>query len=106
MIIQYSPAIFRGCILFLIKTSIMNKKNIYFILIALFFGSTAFVVLRYNNKLKNRIVASYPFKERTGSAALLPEWSSTKSRGVNLMRIVRETPEDTKSTLALATLYL
>lgn len=84
----------------------MTKKSTYLILLFLFFGVTAFVVLKHNGKLKNRNVAFYPLQERTGALALLPEWASTKANGNKLIQIVRETPTDIKSTLALAALYI
>ncbi len=84
----------------------MNKKFTYLLLLVLFFGSTAFVVLRYNNKLQNKVVAFYPLLERKGAVAQLPEWQTTKATGEKLIRIVRETPADVKSTIALATLYI
>lgn len=84
----------------------MNKKFTYLLLILLFFGTTAFVILRYNGKLKNKVVAFYPLQERKGPLSQTAEWASTKSTASDLIRIVRETPEDTKSVLALATLYL
>jgi tetratricopeptide (TPR) repeat protein len=84
----------------------MNKKFTYLLLLVFFFGMTAFVVLRYNHKLQMKTVAFYPLQERTGASALLPEWASTKSSGEKLIRIVRETPTDMKSTLALAALYI
>lgn len=87
-------------------TFYMNKKSTYFLLLLLFFGMTAFVVLRYNNKLKSTEVAFYPLQERTGVAANLPEWAATKSNSDKLIRIVRETPGDIKSTLALVALYI
>ena len=84
----------------------MNKKFTYFILITLFIATTAFVVHQYQGKLKGGFVAFYPLQERAGAAALLPEWAATKSRGAELIRIVRESPEDTKSAVALATVYI
>lgn len=84
----------------------MNKKSTYFLLLLFFFGMTAFVVLRYSHKLKSQEVAFYPLQERQGAAAQLPEWASIKSTGDKLIRIVRETPGDIKSTLALVGLYI
>jgi tetratricopeptide (TPR) repeat protein len=83
----------------------MNKK-LYLILAIIFCSLTAFVVIRYKGKLKNEEVAFYPLKERTGTAATLPEWASVRTSGDKLIRIVREKPEDVKSTLQLAALYL
>ena len=84
----------------------MKKKFTYLLLLVFFFGMTAFVFIRYGQKLKSQEVAFYPLLERKGTAALLPEWASTKNNGDKLIRIVRETPTDTKSTLALVALYI
>lgn len=84
----------------------MNKRFTYIILIALFFGATAFIVVRYKSKLHNNVIAFYPLKERKGSMALSTEWAAAKENADKLIRIVRETPEDKKSALALATLYI
>lgn len=84
----------------------MKKKFTYLLLLVFFFGMTAFVFIRYGQKLKSQEVAFYPLLERKGTAALLPEWASTKNNGDKLIRIVRETPVDTKSTLALVALYI
>ena len=84
----------------------MNKKFTYFILVALFIATTAFVVIQYKGNMKKGFVAFYPLQERAGAAALLPEWAATKTKGAELIRIVRESPEDTKSAIALATVYI
>ncbi len=84
----------------------MNKKVTYLLLLLFLFGTSAFVVLKYNHKLKIKSVAFYPLQERNGPAADLPEWAATKEKGASLIRLVRETPEDTKSTIALATIYI
>ena len=84
----------------------MNKKIIYLVAAVVFLGVTAFVVLRSKGELKNKVVAFYPLKERKGQLAQAMEWASTKEKGEKLIRIVRETPTDTKSALGLATLYI
>lgn len=84
----------------------MRKKFTSLALLFLFVGTTAFVVLRYNGSLKNKVNAFYPLKERKGPLAQAPEWASVKQTGDKLIRVVRETPGDTKSALRLATLYV
>src|SRR5687768_8199374 len=84
----------------------MKKKFTYILLLVLFFGTSAFVVLRYNNKLKTKINAFYPMLDRKGASANSAEWQSTKSHADNLIRIVRDNPQDKKSVLALASLYV
>lgn len=84
----------------------MNKKFTYIAMVCLFLSAIAFVVLRYNKGLKNKVNAFYPLQERKGILASSAEWVSTKTKAGNLIRIVRENPDDIKSTLALASVYL
>lgn len=84
----------------------MNKKFAYVIAAVLLLGTTAFVVLRSKGKLQNKVIAFYPLKERKGQLAQAVEWASVKEKGGNLIRLVRENPDDTKSALGLATLYI
>lgn len=84
----------------------MNRKFVYIALVCLFLVTIAFVVFRYNNGLQNKINAFYPLQERKGTLALSPEWTATKQKAGNLIRIVRENPQDIKSALALATVYV
>jgi tetratricopeptide (TPR) repeat protein len=84
----------------------MNKKFTYIGFILFFLVATAFVVVRYNSKLKNKTTAFYELKERKGAMATSTEWKATKEKADKLIRIVRETPGDTKSALALATIYI
>jgi tetratricopeptide (TPR) repeat protein len=84
----------------------MNKKFTYPALIILFFGLTAFVVINYNTRFKSEMVAFFPLQQRAGAAAALPEWASIKTNSDKLIRIVRENPDDIKSTMALVSLYI
>lgn len=82
----------------------MKKKYLSLALGVFFIGAVAFIVVRY--VVKNRPVAFYPLMERKGAGAQSAEWASTKSTGEKLIRIVREDPDDLKSRIALATLYI
>lgn len=84
----------------------MKKRFAYPALLVLFLSVTAFVVLRYNGRLRNEYVAFYPLKARKGAAAGSAEYTTVKEQANGLIRIVRETPGDKKSALALATLYV
>lgn len=84
----------------------MKKRVIYSILLLLFLSATAFIVFREGGGLQNKVNAFYPLKERKGLLAQAPEWASVKERGEKLIRVVRETPDDKKSALALATIYV
>lgn len=84
----------------------MSRKFTYTAMICLFLGATTFVILRHNKKLETKINAFFPLQERKGSLAASAEWSVTKTKAGDLIRIVRENPDDNKSAIALATLYL
>ncbi|MBD0365697.1 MAG: tetratricopeptide repeat protein [Flavisolibacter sp.] len=84
----------------------MNKRYTYLVLIFLFVAGCLFVVLRYTNGLKSKMNAFYPLQERRGTTALAPDWAATKDKASKLIRIVRENPDDIKSTLTLATIYV
>jgi tetratricopeptide (TPR) repeat protein len=81
----------------------MKKNFTYLVLLVIFFGATAFVVLRYNGKKGNGF---YPLKERNQVLAKATEWNAVKKKGEDLMAKVRYDPRDHKSALALAGLYI
>ena len=91
---------------FSLKCTTMNKK--YFYLGLLYFSvlASAFVVIRYKHKSQSKTNAFYPLQERKGISALSPEWKSTSEKASNLIRFVRENPDNSKSALALASLYI
>ncbi|MES2880911.1 MAG: tetratricopeptide repeat protein [Bacteroidota bacterium] len=84
----------------------MNKKFTYLILLFVFFGLTAFVVIRYTGNRNEKKLTDYPLKKREGAMAQLPEWATVKEAGDKLYRQVREQPSDVKSKLALSSLYI
>lgn len=84
----------------------MNKKFTYIAFILFFLLATAFVIVRYNIRIQNKTIAFYPLKERKGATAHSSEWLLSKEKADKLIRIVRETPEDKKSSLALASIYI
>ena len=62
--------------------------------------------IRYNikeGKLKN---ATYPLIERKGAPAISVEWQSTKSTAQQLIKQLQANPKDSKSAVALASLYV
>ncbi|OLY91440.1 Tetratricopeptide repeat-containing protein [Cnuella takakiae] len=84
----------------------MRKK--YFVLIAvlavllpaLYFGG------RNKKGFSTKLAQHYVLQERKGIAATWPEWNDTKQSAERLVRMVRENPDDQKSMLALASLYI
>jgi tetratricopeptide (TPR) repeat protein len=83
----------------------MKKSILYGLLVFLFLGTTAFLILRQNNQTKTGELEFYPMLERKGSMAQTPEWKSTQLHAQDLIHKVRA-QEDLKSTLELATLYI
>lgn len=84
----------------------MIKKFAYPALVILFLGICSIVILSYNNKLQTKFNVVYPLQERRGQLASSSEWAVTKSKAEKLIRIVRENPNDNKSALSLASMYL
>lgn len=84
----------------------MSKKFTYGVMVFIFLGAIAFVILRHNRGLQNKVNAFYPLQERKGVIGSSAEWAATKTKAGNLIRIVRENPADIKSALALATVYV
>src|SRR6187401_3135258 len=80
----------------------MKKKILYTVLILVCIGSSALVISRYD--LKNKDAAYYPLLERKGPQAA--DWASLQLTGESLMRQVRDNSKDTRSRIALATLYI
>jgi tetratricopeptide (TPR) repeat protein len=84
----------------------MKRKFTPLILILIFCGFTAFVILKYNKEIKGDVVAFYPLKDREGPSALLPEWATIKENGNKMIRVIRDKPDDAKTALSLASLYV
>jgi tetratricopeptide (TPR) repeat protein len=84
----------------------MNKKTTYIALVLFFLIATAFVVARYKMRSDDTASKLYPLKERKGALAQSADWKATKEKSDKLIRIVRLKPDDKKSALALASLYI
>ncbi|MEP6597196.1 MAG: hypothetical protein ABJA71_14685, partial [Ginsengibacter sp.] len=82
----------------------MNKKNIYMISISLFVVAVVFILMRF--KSSESEPASYKLKERKGALAESAEYIRTRATAAKLAMAVREKPDDMKSMLALAALYI
>ncbi len=84
----------------------MKKRHLYLITIALFVIAAGFIVVRYKKEEKEKLAVFYPLKERKGIAAQTGEVKQIQKQYANLMKIVRTNPDDTKSRIALASLYI
>lgn len=71
----------------------------------MFLAFVSFIVVRYSDQQKNK-ADHFPLKERQGAIALLQEWAVTKTNGDKLLQTVTDKPEDIKSKITLASIYI
>lgn len=83
----------------------MNKNVLYLLLIGLFLGSTAFIIIRYQNHATEKRTY-YELLNRKGPLASGPEWDKTKSTSRRLFQFIAENPSNTKPSLELAALFI
>lgn len=82
----------------------MNKKNIYITTISLFVVAVIFIFLRFKTTESDPV--SYRLKERRGTLAESAEYISARANSAKLAMAIRENPNDEKSMLGLAALYI
>ncbi len=82
----------------------MNKKFIYPVMILLF--AVAIVFIFVNFKKKENQAASYELKERNGPLAESNEYIMARASADRLKLAIEENPDDKKSQLGLAALYI
>ena len=82
----------------------MNKKIIYPAMILLFAVAVVFIFVNF--KKKQSQAASYELKERNGALAKSSEYIRTRASADRLKLAIEENPDDKKSQLALAALYI
>jgi tetratricopeptide (TPR) repeat protein len=85
------------------KFSIMKKRFAYTILLLLFFGTSAFVVYRFNKNIQKPVF--YHLKERK-SGSQSEEWVRMEQQWKKFAAITAQNPNDIKNRLALAMLYI
>ena len=84
----------------------MKKKSIYTASLLVFFVAALGIVFKYKNEEKNNELVVYPFLPRHGQAAQTEEWKMVSTRGGQLVANVKAYPDDSKTQLALASLYV
>jgi tetratricopeptide (TPR) repeat protein len=85
----------------------MKKNTIYTLLVVFFVVAVSAFVYKYaNNKKNNDTNKIYALLSRKGAAANSPEWLKVKQQGYQLLESVQSNPNDTKSLIRLATLYI
>ncbi len=84
----------------------MKSGNANRIVVVLLLGAAVFIVFKYNNNESTNGAAFFPLKERSGAMAQSEETRQVKRQFADLMKVVRTNPDDIKSRIALATLYI
>lgn len=84
----------------------MKKKSIYTASLLVFFVAALGIVFKYKNDEKNNELRVYPLLPRQGRAAQTEEWKMISARGSQLVANVKAYPDDSKTQLVLASLYV
>lgn len=84
----------------------MNKRFIYPLMILLFCTFLAFVLFRFKSKELLEEQTFYELQARKGILANTPEWAATRNTFETLSRAIRENPDDKKSAIGLATMFI
>lgn len=84
----------------------MKKSSVYGFTIFLFLLAAGGIFFKYKNdeiKKGNRL---YPVLDRKGNAAETPEFRAVLARSTALLKIIKTKPDDSKTNIALASLYV
>ena len=84
----------------------MKKRHLYLALLLLFITAAGFIVAKYRNYENKRAAAFYPLMDRKGVLSGTEEAKENKKQFDALMKIVGTNPDDTKSRISLAALYI
>jgi tetratricopeptide (TPR) repeat protein len=84
----------------------MKKNFTYGIVIAVFVGIIAFIVIRFSAIRQKNESIFYALHERTGATSKLAEWATVKQQGNLLLARIKADPADKKSKLQLVTLFI
>ena len=84
----------------------MKKNYLYMIVIGLFVIVAGFIVVKQKKDKKIKAATFYPLKDRRGIMAQSEEAKQAQKQFADLMKVVRTNPDDTKSRISLASLYI
>ncbi|MBC7650813.1 MAG: tetratricopeptide repeat protein, partial [Deinococcales bacterium] len=84
----------------------MEKKQIYILAIVVFFVAVVAIVYNYNRKEKEKENTVYELLDRKGAAAKSKEFLDVKKKANDLIAALKVNPNDTKSSLKLAALFI
>ncbi len=84
----------------------MKKNTVYGFTLFLFVLAAAGIFFKYKNDEIKKENRTYPVLDRKGTAAATDEFKAVLARSIALLAKLKKTPDDTKTQLALATLYV
>lgn len=84
----------------------MKKSKIYLVSIGVFILAASFIISKYSTEQKKKASITYAILDRKGPSAETEEWKLTRSRAMNLYKAILTNPDDTKSMLALAGMFV
>ena len=84
----------------------MNKKSVYFIVVAFFLAAIAFIIIKYNNQKEKSEHTTYTLLERNGALAQTNEWDLTKNQAKGFLLSLEKNPNDIKPMLGLAAIFI
>ncbi|MEJ7739517.1 MAG: tetratricopeptide repeat protein [Chitinophagaceae bacterium] len=84
----------------------MKRVHLYSVMLVVFAATVGFVIYKSKDAEKEKQATLYALQQRKGPSAQTQEWISTKSTASALLEAIKRNPADTKSSLALASLYI
>lgn len=84
----------------------MKKKNVYLILVIVFIAAITAIIINYYNKKEKEENTTYSLLARKGEGTNSEEWRSVQQNYKNLITAIKADPEDAKSCLKLAALFI
>jgi tetratricopeptide (TPR) repeat protein len=84
----------------------MKKTFTYLLFIGIFIVAVSFIIIKYNKDEVSKASAIYTLKERRGASAQNAEWFATRTNASALVEAIKKNPEEIKSKLALAALFI
>jgi tetratricopeptide (TPR) repeat protein len=84
----------------------MKKTFTYLLFIGIFITAVSFIIIKYNKGEAAKADAIYTLKERRGASAQNAEWVATRDNANKLVEAIKKNPEDSKSKLSLAALFI
>src|SRR6185503_5833271 len=84
----------------------MNKRSIYIVVVILFFVTSGFIVLKYQNEKKKNEARIYELLPRNNSSTNYADWITIKNNVTVLLGKISVNENDLVSKMKLSALYL